>query len=132
MIGLTTRLQRAARELAGMNQKQLSEASGVPLPTIRAFESGQTQRMMAANERLIVQTLEGAGVVFLPENGNGPGIAMRKADGHDSVNRLHEIYAASQRSGDIEDVTDRIEDLKETRDGRNIYSTRADVDTTND
>jgi transcriptional regulator with XRE-family HTH domain len=83
MTALTVRIQRAARELAGMNQKTLSEASGVPLPTIRAFESGQTQRMMAANERLIVEALEGAGVVFTPANGNGPGVAMRKdqADG---------------------------------------------------
>lgn len=68
---------RAARALLGISQAELVDGSGVAKATIAAFELGQRkpyQRTLAA----IRAALEAAGVVFLPENGNGPGVALRK------------------------------------------------------
>ena len=71
---------KAARALAGMSQSDLATASGISLPTIKRLESqdgeiGGRPATIAA----IREALESAGVVFLPENGNGPGVALKKA-----------------------------------------------------
>ena len=68
---------RAARALIGLSQDAAASASGVGIQTLIAFESGRRQpyaRTIAA----IRAALEAAGVVFLSENGNGPGVALRK------------------------------------------------------
>ncbi|MDO9638118.1 MAG: helix-turn-helix domain-containing protein [Pseudotabrizicola sp.] len=70
---------KAARALAGLSQTDLAKASGISLPTIKRLEAqdgdiGGRPATVAA----IRAALEGAGVVFLPENGNGPGVALRK------------------------------------------------------
>jgi len=77
-ILLTPRLVRAARALAGWQQQELAEASGVPKPTISAFElKSESGRMIAANARLIVGAFERAGLEFIPENGGGAGVRFR-------------------------------------------------------
>lgn len=70
---------KAARALVGMSQADLAAASGVSLPTIKRLEShdGDLGGRRATGEALVA-TLEAAGAVFLPENGNGPGVALRK------------------------------------------------------
>lgn len=80
---LTPRLCRAARALLGWKQSELATASGVPEPTVNAFEGKpETGRMIAANARLIVQAFEAAGIEFIPENGGGSGVRWRnRADG---------------------------------------------------
>jgi len=79
-ILLTPRLVRAARALAGWQQQELAKASGVPKPTISAFElKSETGRMIAANARLIVEAFERAGLEFIPENGGGAGVRFRNA-----------------------------------------------------
>lgn len=70
---------KAARALVGMSQADLATASGVSLPTIKRLEAqdGDLGGRRATGEAL-VSALEAAGAVFLPENGIGPGVALRK------------------------------------------------------
>lgn len=68
---------RAARALIEMTQPELAEAAGRGLSSVVDFEKDRrfvSDRAVAA----IRAALEAAGVVFLPENGNGPGVALRK------------------------------------------------------
>ena len=80
---LTPEMCRAGRALARMDQKALSEASGVPLPTIKAFETVRSvdgkpsRRLTTMNNRAIVEAFEAAGLEFIPENGGGAGIRFR-------------------------------------------------------
>ncbi len=71
---------KAARALVGMSQDDLAAASSVSLPTIKRLESqeGEVGGRRETAQALIA-ALEAAGVIFLPENGNGPGVALRKA-----------------------------------------------------
>jgi predicted transcriptional regulator len=60
-------------------QKDLAEASGVSLPSIKRLETqpgelGAQSRTIEA----IVQALKKAGVEFIEENGGGPGVRLRK------------------------------------------------------
>lgn len=71
---------RAARALVSMSQDQLATASGIAKATIATFEQEKRQPY-AATVAAIRAALESAGVVFLPENGNGPGVALRKDAG---------------------------------------------------
>lgn len=68
---------RAARGLLAWSQDQLADTSGVPRRTIVRFELGEGEpqrRTLAA----IRAALEAAGVVFVDENGGGPGVRLRK------------------------------------------------------
>lgn len=68
---------RAARGLIGWSQAQLAEAAKVGRATIADFEAGKRdpyERTLADLQR----ALESAGVIFVEENGNGPGVRMRK------------------------------------------------------
>ena len=71
---ITGKLIRAARALAGWTQNDLGRISGVSKSTIKAIEAGQTSRLMAANERLVVDAFESAGVEFT--NGDAPGVRL--------------------------------------------------------
>jgi transcriptional regulator with XRE-family HTH domain len=60
-------------------QKDLAEASGVSLPSIKRLETqpgelGAQPRTIEA----IVQALKKAGVEFIPENGGGVGVRLAK------------------------------------------------------
>lgn len=68
---------RAARALVSMSQGELAAASGVAKATIATFEQEKRQPY-ESTIAAIRAALEAAGVVFLPENGNGPGVALRK------------------------------------------------------
>ena len=68
---------RAARGLLDWSRDRLAEASGVPSRTVADFELGNTNprvRTLAA----IRAALEAAGVIFVDENGEGPGVRLRK------------------------------------------------------
>lgn len=69
---------KAARALIGWSQAQVAEAANLSIPTVKRAE-GQAA-LSASTDALaaIRAALEAAGVVFLPENGNGPGVALRK------------------------------------------------------
>ncbi len=68
---------RAARALLGWSQEDLVAASGVPKRTVVRLElqEGAPQRRTVAAIR---QALEAAGVEFIPENGGGAGVRLRK------------------------------------------------------
>ena len=69
---------RAARGLLGWNQSDLAERAEVALSTIKRMETGVG--LVRGNSRTvwqIVRALEDAGVVFIDENGGGPGVRFR-------------------------------------------------------
>lgn len=67
---------RAARALIGMTQPALAEAAGIGLSTVVDFEKGRRVVAQPSVDAMRA-ALEAAGVVFLPENGNGPGVALK-------------------------------------------------------
>lgn len=67
---------RAARGLLNWTVRDLAEKAGVHRNTVTRAETEATGPGSA--HEAIRAALEAAGVVFLPENGNGPGVALRK------------------------------------------------------
>jgi transcriptional regulator with XRE-family HTH domain len=70
---------KAARALLGWSQDQLAERSGVSVPTVKRLEAsgGDLGGRSSTGEKLI-GALEGAGVIFIDKNGQGPGVRLRK------------------------------------------------------
>ncbi len=76
---LSSELIRAARALLRWEQRDLSNASSVSLPTIKRLES--KPGALAAHGSTVAalrRALEAAGVEFIDENGGGPGVRLRK------------------------------------------------------
>jgi transcriptional regulator with XRE-family HTH domain len=76
---------KAARALVGWSQEQLAEGSGVSLPTIKRLEAseGALGGRQDTVDRIIA-ALQRAGAIFIDENGEGPGVRLRKAAPGDS------------------------------------------------
>lgn len=72
---ITGKLCRAARGLAGMTQDDLAANANVAKQTIASFERG-TRRPLRNNRAAIQRALEGAGVAFITEAGNGVGVRL--------------------------------------------------------
>jgi transcriptional regulator with XRE-family HTH domain len=68
---------RAARGLVDWSQKDLATVAGVGIVTVRQLEGGATQPRPATLD-VIRRALEAAGVEFIPENGGGAGVRLRK------------------------------------------------------
>ena len=78
-VPLTTPAQiRAARHLAGLSQSEVSAATGLSLPTIKRVESDRDVSVSPAALAAVKTALEDAGVIFVAENGEGPGVRLRK------------------------------------------------------
>jgi hypothetical protein len=73
---ITGPLCRAARALVQWPRAQLSTASGVPKPAIRAFETGDVDPGPDARTAL-KHALETAGAVFIDEDTLGAGVRLR-------------------------------------------------------
>jgi transcriptional regulator with XRE-family HTH domain len=69
---------RAARGLIGWSQTQLAEASGLSLPTVKRFETDNGVKVSDDAIQRMVGALEASGVEFIPENGGGAGVRLRK------------------------------------------------------
>jgi transcriptional regulator with XRE-family HTH domain len=67
----------AARPLIGMSRLHLAAHSGLSETTISYFERGQLGVRLSTTSA-IRAALEAAGVVFIPENGGGAGVRLRK------------------------------------------------------
>ncbi|MGF6313431.1 transcriptional regulator with XRE-family HTH domain [Bradyrhizobium sp. i1.8.4] len=68
---------RGGRALLDMTQPQLASIASLGLSTVVDFER---QRRAVSEEaiRKMQEALEKAGVQFIPENGGGPGVRLRK------------------------------------------------------
>ena len=85
---ITSEQVRAARALLRMEQRDLAQASGVSLPSIKRLE-GQPGGLAAQVRTVdaIRAALEAAGVIFVDENGEGAGVRLRKQEG--TTSRAH-------------------------------------------
>jgi transcriptional regulator with XRE-family HTH domain len=77
---ISIRQIKAARSLLNWSQDDLAEKSGVSKPTIGRLESQDSETVGGRTETgdALVAALEKAGVEFIPENGGGAGVRMRK------------------------------------------------------
>ena len=71
---------RAARALLEWSQRDLMEKCGLSHTTVRRMEDSAVGpgRSSAANVAAVQRVLEGAGVVFISENGGGAGVRLAK------------------------------------------------------
>lgn len=67
---------RAARALIDWSQRELAAAARIGLVTVRQFEGGREARYVTVDA--IRRALEGAGVIFVDANGDGPGVRLRR------------------------------------------------------
>lgn len=71
---------RAARAILRWSAKVLSEKSGVSLPTIQRMETSTgIPGGLSRNLDAVQKAMEQAGVMFLDENGGGPGVRLRES-----------------------------------------------------
>lgn len=71
----------AARTLLGISQSDLAEGSSISVATLKRMEASPGEAMgLVNNVRAVRQALEIAGVEFIPENGGGVGVRLRKAE----------------------------------------------------
>ena len=73
MTPMQCRMARAALELS---TSSLAHMARVGVNTVNRFETGQDARMSSVNA--IQRALESAGVIFVEENGDGPGVRLKK------------------------------------------------------
>ncbi|TGT35702.1 helix-turn-helix domain-containing protein [Mesorhizobium sp. M8A.F.Ca.ET.165.01.1.1] len=68
---------RGARAMLGLTQADLAKRAGLSTTGLNNVESGGTDPK-ASTLRAIQAALEAAGVEFIPENGGGAGVRLRK------------------------------------------------------
>jgi transcriptional regulator with XRE-family HTH domain len=76
---LTSAQIRAARALIRWSAEDLAKETTLSVTTIRRAELKDSETSLTnANDRAIRHALESAGVDFIDENGDGPGVRLRK------------------------------------------------------
>ena len=76
---LTSAQIRAARALIRWSAEDLARESALGVTTIRRAELAESETSMTtANDLAVRRTLEAAGVRFIDEDGDGPGVRLRK------------------------------------------------------
>jgi DNA-binding XRE family transcriptional regulator len=79
ILKVSVRQIKAARELLAWSQDQLAEKAGVSVPTIKRLEAKDgLLGGRAETVTKIRKALENSGVVFIDENGGGPGVRLRQ------------------------------------------------------
>jgi DNA-binding transcriptional regulator YiaG len=69
----------AARALTGVSQESLAKDANISIATLRRMEASDGPATGLANNVMAVRrALEAAGVIFVAENGEGPGVRLRK------------------------------------------------------
>ncbi|WP_238121748.1 MULTISPECIES: helix-turn-helix domain-containing protein [unclassified Xanthobacter] len=74
MLAVQCRMARAA---VGWGVRDLAKAAGVSVDTVSRLERGEV--LLPRTVEAIQHALEAAGVEFIPENGGGAGVRLRKA-----------------------------------------------------
>jgi transcriptional regulator with XRE-family HTH domain len=69
---------RAARALIGWSQTELADIAGLSLPIVERFETGAPDNLPADAVAKMRAALESAGVAFIPKNGGGVGVRLRR------------------------------------------------------
>ena len=70
---------RGARAILRLGQAELAEAAEVSLETVKRIESMEGELKIRLDTLTKIKTaLEKAGIEFIPENGGGPGVRLRK------------------------------------------------------
>ncbi len=69
---------RAARGFLDWSARELAQAANLGLSTVQRVEASVA--ITAANMDALRRTLEAAGIEFIPENGGGVGLRLRKSD----------------------------------------------------
>ena len=73
---------RAARALLRWSAEDLARESNLGVTTIRRAELAEDETSLtAANDLAVRRALEAAGVIFIDENGDGPGVRLKKRSG---------------------------------------------------
>ena len=88
---------RAARALLGMEQKDLAARAKVAIGTIRNMEAAGLEQVGGRTDTLnaVLSALREAGALIVPENGEGPGVRLRKA---------RPAYSEADRVANADDV----------------------------
>ena len=68
---------KMARTAIGWGVRELASEAEVSAATVTRFERGAGVHSRTIDK--LRQTLEAAGVEFIPENGGGPGVRLKKA-----------------------------------------------------
>jgi transcriptional regulator with XRE-family HTH domain len=68
---------RAARGLLDWTQQELADAARIGVATVRLFE-GEGAESRQATLAVLRRAFELASVVFIDENGGGPGVRLRR------------------------------------------------------
>lgn len=76
-IALTPEQCRGARAMLGWSQQELATRAQIAKQTVADFERG-ARTPYPNNLAAIRAALEAAGVIFIAENGDGPGVRLRK------------------------------------------------------
>ena len=66
-----------ARAALGWSVKELSERVGVSANTVSRYENGSDA--LGGTLRKIRRVFEDAGIIFIDENGGGPGVRLKKS-----------------------------------------------------
>ncbi|MDR6954909.1 putative transcriptional regulator [Ancylobacter sp. 3268] len=74
---ITPQQIRGARAMLGMTQAALAAAAGISTTALNNIERGAADPK-ASTLTAIQRALESAGVIFVAENGEGPGVRLRK------------------------------------------------------
>jgi transcriptional regulator with XRE-family HTH domain len=74
---VTSAQLRAARSLLNWTVRDLAEKARVHRNTITRAEGDAAEHGHAVAQ--LIRTLEAAGVIFVEENGEGPGVRLRKS-----------------------------------------------------
>ena len=68
---------RGARAMLELTQADLANASGISKASILDIETGKT-KPKSSTLSFIQRALEEAGIVFVKQNGDGPGVRLKK------------------------------------------------------
>jgi transcriptional regulator with XRE-family HTH domain len=120
---MTTPAQlKAARALVGLSQPQIAQKTGLSTMSIKRAEGSGAPAASVEVIASIRAALESAGVIFVDENGEGPGVRLRKIHKGEEIMKVETFKIESEAEAD-----DYLKDLLEKDEYRsmNVVEVRA-------